>query len=360
MTAPVTPEVLHYVGCDDDSGGVISVIRALAAAGQFACILGTNAGAQQRRTPPLPVLELPRVAGENIGLRNAWRTRRVAQAVQVWLHAAPGRVFHGHSRAGLLVGLWLHRLGEKRVVVSVHCYGRQRWFYRWAARQLGGKLYWLSPAMRRYYGAGGEGWAQCIPGSVPGEMVVPAPAAAAALRLGGAGLLARWKGWHLVLEGLAQLPEAQRRQVTFEHIGGTSADRGTQLYAEELRALTGRLGLEGQVRWCGPEPDATRLMGAIDALVIASQNEPFSVALLEALAAGVPVLAADSGGTVDIIQPGKNGWLFRSGDADSLAARLGELLADPAARRLDRDEIRRTSVYAPPVAQRWAGVYAGL
>ena len=35
-----------------------------------------------------------------------------------------------------MVALWLARAGERRVVVSVHCYGRQRWFYRWAARQL--------------------------------------------------------------------------------------------------------------------------------------------------------------------------------------------------------------------------------
>ena len=69
----------------------------------------------------------PWIYGERISLGNFWCARSVALAVRRWLQAEPGRVFHGHSRAGLLVGLWLRLLGERRVVVSVHCYGRQRW-----------------------------------------------------------------------------------------------------------------------------------------------------------------------------------------------------------------------------------------
>ncbi|HVU36380.1 MAG TPA: hypothetical protein VHE61_23280, partial [Opitutaceae bacterium] len=147
---PVT--VLHYVGADDDRGGIISVIRGLSAAGPNPATLGVNEGFIQRRTPPLATLELPRIAGEKISLPTLWRARVVAQSVTDWLAGEESRVFHGHSRAGLLVAYWLRRSGERHVVVSVHCYGRQRWFYRWAARYFGEQIYWLTPEMKRSYG----------------------------------------------------------------------------------------------------------------------------------------------------------------------------------------------------------------
>ena len=69
------------------------------------------------------------------------------------------RIFHGHSRAGLLVGLWLRLFGGERVVVSVHCHGRQKWFYRWAALVLGERMVWLTPAMKAHYDVGARTWA---------------------------------------------------------------------------------------------------------------------------------------------------------------------------------------------------------
>ena len=104
--------VLHYVGCDEDRGGIVSVVRALAGAGRFACVLGVNAGCRQRRTPPLPVLELSRLPGEALGWQTFRRSRTVAREVQAWLRGGPGRVFHGHSRAGLAVALRLAALGS--------------------------------------------------------------------------------------------------------------------------------------------------------------------------------------------------------------------------------------------------------
>ncbi|HEX2861969.1 MAG TPA: glycosyltransferase family 4 protein, partial [Lacunisphaera sp.] len=309
--------VLHYTGYDDDGGGITTFIRNLAGGGRFECLLGLNEGAVQHRTPALPVLFLPRVAGERIGPGNFWRARAVARAVQAWLGADGSRVFHGHSRAGLLVGLWLHGLGETRFVVSVHCYGRQRWFYRWAARRLGPRLYWLSPAMRSYYAAPGSGWHRCIAGAVPASRVSPAPPVAGRLRLGGIGALVRWKRWEMVIDALARLPAGA--DVSFQHIGGDP-----ERLQDELWQLARSKGLGDRIRFCGPEPTSDRLLGEIDVLVVASENEPFSMAMLEALAAGVPVLAADSGGAVDVVRDGVNGRLYRTGDADALVEVLRE------------------------------------
>jgi glycosyltransferase involved in cell wall biosynthesis len=353
MSAASPFTVLHYTGYDDDQGGIVSVIRALAATGRDECILGLNQNGRQHREPPLPVVELPRLAGEKIGPLNFWRARAVARAARDWLAADARRIFHGHSRAGLLVALWLHFMGETRVVASVHCYGRQRWFYRWAARRLGARLFWLSPAMRSYYGGPGREWEQCIPGGVPASRVSPAAPVAAGLRLGGVGALVRWKGWHHVIEALALLPSGSRPRVTFTHIG--AGDAG---YLSEMRERAARLGVAAQVVFRGAEPSADALLGEIDALVIAAGNEPCSMAMLEALAAGVPVLAADTGGARDVIREGVNGALYRTGDPTALAAQLYRWLVQPLA--WDREKIRATTIDIDRVAGQWAEVYAAL
>jgi glycosyltransferase involved in cell wall biosynthesis len=358
---PANPTVLHYVGYDDDRGGIVSVVRALAATQRFPCILGVNTGFKPSREPTLQALELPRLEGETIGLANSWRARTVAREVQKWLCADPTRVFHGHSRAGLLVALWLVRWGEQRVVVSVHCYGKQRWFYRWALDRLGERLYWLTPAMRRYYGVTGHDWAQCIPGCFadPTERAMKQPGTGV-IRLSGIGALVHWKGWHHVVEALAELPEVIRTKVRFRHIGKDDGSADSKAYALELSARTAAVGLAKNVEWLGQQSSSEPLLMESDALIIASENEPFSVAMLEALRVGVPVIAADSGGATDLVETPKNGLLFKTGSAQDLARVLRSLVeTDVLAQvRIDREGLKRFS--APVVAAQWVGVYERL
>jgi glycosyltransferase involved in cell wall biosynthesis len=72
----------------------------------------------------------------------------------------------------------------------------------------------------------------------------------------------------------------------------------------------------------------------------------------------VPVLAADSGGAVDIIREGVNGRLHRTGDAAALAAQLSDWLARQPV--FDVAAIRRTAVPIERVAAQWRRVYAEL
>jgi len=58
-----------------------------------------------------------------------------------------------------------------------------------------------------------------------------------------------------------------------------------------------------------------------------------SIATLEAMAAGTPVVAADAMALPHLVRPGRNGWLYRPGDVTELSARLGALLRDPGLRR---------------------------
>lgn len=350
--------MLHYVGCDADHGGILSVVRALAGAREFECVLGANRGFIQTREPRLDVIELPRITSESITPVSMWCARRVARAVQTWLRGGAPRVFHGHSRAGMLVALWLRRMGEARVVATVHCYGRQRWFYRWTAGQLGERIYWLSPAMRRYYGITGQGWNQCLPGCVPASEPGSRRVAPGRVRqLGGIGMLVRWKNWHLVLDALALLPPDQRQRLRFRHIGGGDGSEASRRYAAELRARTAAAGLDAVVEWLGEQPSSAPLLQAVDCLVVASTNEPFSVAMIEALHASVPVLAADSGGAVDVLDAETNGWLFRSGDVRDLARRLAQLAETEALATMVIDAKGLQRFTAPAAAAAHMKVY---
>lgn len=346
--------VLHYTGYALTGGGIETVIRGLAQEGRFRCVLGVAPEYPAESAGALPLWRGPRVVGESITPWNALRAARVALAVRRWLRGGSGRIFHGHSRAGLLVGCWLRLLGVGPAVVSVHCYGSQRWFYRGVARLLGDRLFWLSPAMRNYYGMQGRDWDQCIPGGVtPGPNLRQDEAVSDRLHLGGIGALTRWKRWDRILAAIAALPEHARRRVRFSHIGGGDDD-----YRNELVRLADRLGLTGQVDFRGFEPGPAKLLGEIDALVVAAEREPFSMAMLEALAAGVPVIAADDGGAVDVVRDGANGWLYAANDPLALTARLAAWLAEPP--RFDRQVIRRSTIVANAVAGRWSEVYARL
>jgi len=213
--------------------------------------------------------------------------------------------------------------------------------------------------MRRFYGAKGSDWEQCIPECVNVTAAdVRQPSGSAAVCMAGIGFLIQWKGWHHVVEAIALLPETTRGRLKFRHIGAVGATPTSAHYARKLLTRTKGLHLTESVEWLGEQPSSTPLLQRSDCLVVASLNEPFSLAMLEALYAGVPVIAADSGGAVDLIEPGRNGWLFRSGDSVDLARVLRSLVETDALAKIqiDREGLRRFS--APVVAQQWAAVYA--
>ena len=167
------PTILHYLGYDEDRGGVLTAVRQLAAPGGARHVLAVNRGFVARRRPCLKVWRGPAVLPETISPGNAWLALRAAAALV--RHTARRRlVVHGQSRAGLLVALWLWLLGQDAIVVSPDCYGRRRWFYRWAAGCLGARWTWLSPAMKRHYDAGTGGWAGCLPEPAPPAGATPA------------------------------------------------------------------------------------------------------------------------------------------------------------------------------------------
>jgi L-malate glycosyltransferase len=109
----------------------------------------------------------------------------------------------------------------------------------------------------------------------------------------------------------------------------------------EMEREARRLGLEGRVVFAGVRHDVPRLLAGLDALLFSSLREGLSMAMLEAMAAGVPVVATDVGGTPELITHGVTGLLVSPGRPERLAEALVSLLVDDAAREAIRRAARR-------------------
>ena len=113
-------------------------------------------------------------------------------------------------------------------------------------------------------------------------------------------------------------------------------------YLELLHNVAADLGIAGKVQMLGSRSDVAAIMQALDLLVINSAAEPFGLVALEAMACGTPVLAAATGGLTEIIEHGKDGWMFPPRDEESLAAAIVSLSRQPMLRARLADEGRNT------------------
>ena len=149
--------------------------------------------------------------------------------------------------------------------------------------------------------------------------------------VGTVGRLFAWKGHHRMLEAVAKLRDSGSPAHVL--IVGGGGHRGDHAYEAELRELVGKRGLTGSVTFTGQVDDATAYLRLMDVFVNASTPEPFGLVLVEAMAAGLPVVAVNAGGPREIVEPGGTGVLVPSGDPGDLAAGIEPLLADDAERR---------------------------
>ena len=119
-------------------------------------------------------------------------------------------------------------------------------------------------------------------------------------------------------------------------------------YVDELRGLTRELNLAERVRFLGDRPDVPRLMAGFDALVWLSEGEGMPHVLIEAGAAGVPVVVTPDVGAVDMVADDATGLLVPHRDPAAVARALNRLLANPQLRRRLGLSLRRQ------VAQEWS------
>lgn len=159
------------------------------------------------------------------------------------------------------------------------------------------------------------------------------------------GRLTHQKNVELLLTALAALPPGQRPRLALA---------GSGPLHESLQARARHLGLGDDVRFLGERRDARELMQAADFLVLPSRDEGLSNVVLEAMAAGRPVLATRVGGNAELIENDNTGVLFDCGDAAALTIALDRATAD-AAWRVRAGAAARARVvdrYSPAVLAR--------
>jgi glycosyltransferase involved in cell wall biosynthesis len=99
---------------------------------------------------------------------------------------------------------------------------------------------------------------------------------------------------------------------------------------QHLESRAFELGLGDSIKFFGWRTDLADVYADLDLVVLSSRNEGTPVSLIEAAAAGKPVVATAVGGIPDFIQHGSNGYLVPPGDSQALAAAISMILADPA------------------------------
>ncbi|WP_201986989.1 glycosyltransferase family 4 protein [Hymenobacter rubidus] len=147
------------------------------------------------------------------------------------------------------------------------------------------------------------------------------------------GILGRWdegKGQDFVIDVLAHLRQHLGYDANLVIMGEPTRNEG-DTYLRQLQRQVVRLGLQDRVHFRGFWVNPAVFYQAIDVFVMASANETYGMVTLEAQAAGVPVVGAATGGTVELVQHGHTGLLYLSRDVAACARAIHRTFSDPVA-----------------------------
>ncbi len=133
------------------------------------------------------------------------------------------------------------------------------------------------------------------------------------------GRLTPDKGWDFTLEALAQLTQPERDEIAIIIAGGGPIQDG-------IAAKLSELNIEAHLLGRVPPEEVPRLLVNSDVHVTASTKETRGLTVLEAFAAGIPVLAPDAGGVTENIRDGWNGFLFEPNDRRDFGQKLLKLV----------------------------------
>ncbi len=253
------------------------------------------------------------------------------------------RFRRGKGRLQVVLGKWTARLADLVMAPSARTAGE----------------------IRKDYGVDGVAVLPNVTGGIPREVgeepaTSPADAEGALLFV---GRLRIRKGVEVLLEALA-LEHREGRQPRLLIAGDGEHRRA-------LERRTSELGLEDTVTFLGrcAAAEVRGLLAACRALVVPSTYEGMPLVILEAMEAGVPVIASSVSGIPEVVVDGETGWLVPMEEPKTLARAIRQALADPVeAQRRGRAGRRRLDEHYRPrhAARRWlaavrsAGVTAGV
>jgi len=186
---------------------------------------------------------------------------------------------------------------------------------------------------------------------VPDTALVPLPRLAQGPVIGSLGRLDHQKGYDVLIEALASLPEATGVLV------GDGPEREQLEQLAQARSVGDRLILTG---WSS---EARRYLAGFDVFVLPSRYEGFPLAIIEAMLAGLPVVATDVGSVSECVENGETGIIVSVDDRDALAGALRHLLANAELRqRLGVSGRKRaeSSFTADSMARSYEQLYAEI
>ncbi|MBM3840571.1 MAG: glycosyltransferase family 4 protein [Verrucomicrobia bacterium] len=332
-------KVLHLAGNLEDAGGILSVLRHLQSATKdqgWQHSVYVNRCYVETRQPVLDYRTSRFVCSEMASHWGIfWRAALALIEVRRLLAREPFDIIHAHSRCGFLIAWGLAARSNRRVLFTNHDYARRVRMYQRAAAHPNFCTVFLTPNMARHYALTEQPpkisvISACFSDQYLLEPMSDAAAASgrgASLRLVGAGSLLRWKKWDLLVRALQRLDPSERERIEVSIWGPVvRTDPDSLKYEAELRQLLRSEGLGERILLRGATRSMSEAMRQADWFVLPSTNEPCSVALMEALALGLPALVSASGGNVDIVRDGETGCFFEPGDADDLANKLRSIL----------------------------------
>ena len=253
----------------------------------------------------------------------------------------PGAVLHTHnSMAHYYAVLASFGLPVARIINTRHSMGgrkgttRQEWLYRRSMRATDHVVAVCEAERKRLQANGVHPRCELstIPNGISLERFVPATAERRRA-------LAESLGWQpdsrvIGTVGRLQPVKDQARLIrAFDRVrsevpGAVLVIIGDGSLRPELEQLVEELGLGKRVRFLGDRSDVPQLLAGMELFALSSLSEGYSVALIEACAAALPIVATDVGGNHEIVRDGVNGKLVPAGDTSALANALLGMLAD--------------------------------
>jgi glycosyltransferase involved in cell wall biosynthesis len=333
-------KVAYVITRADDLGGAQIHVRDLATRlrrdGHEAAVLGGTGGilSEQLQELEVPFFEIPALSRDSHGMSDL---RALSQLRAALGDFEPQLISAHSSKAGILARLAARTLGIP-ALFTAHGWAftegvpaLQRFGARWIERgasSLAQVIILVSEYDRRIAISSSVGGAEKLRVIHNGMPDVPlAERARPDLdppRMVMIGRFAEQKDHGTLFRALAQLRD---RDWSLDLVGEGPLRKGAQ-------ALVAELGLEDRISFLGMRTDVSSLLARAQIYVLSSRWEGLPRSIIEAMRAGLPVVASDVGGVAELVEDGSTGSLVPRGDVDGLSARLDDLLGSSELRLL--------------------------
>ena len=291
----------------------------------FAC-LKPGQFSEVRRTRAAPLYKVP--MRSRLDLRPAWKVARIVRREGY-------RLLHSHTARSALIACLASRLTGVPMVHHVHSPTARDTTHRWRSWVNGvvenrclrraSILIPVSQSLAEHVRRRGfaEEAISVVPNGVPfRDPVPPRDRSRQTWTLGTVALFRPRKGLEVLLHSLALL-RSRGLPVRLRAVGGFE----TPDYERQMRRLAEGLGLGESVDWVGFTRDVDGEWAQMDLFVLPSLfGEGLPMVVLEAMAAGVPVVATRVEGTPEVIRDGRDGLIARPNDPEHLAETLGRVI----------------------------------